>query len=167
MADPVTTPPPPAAPMKRSTRWILIASLTANFLVVGLAIGAAIGGHDMRGPRSMELALGPFARALDDGDRRAIARELMTRDGLRAPSRAERSVQMEQLVAALKADPYSPDQVRTIVQSQSDWMLKAQVAAQEAVLTQINAMTPAARLAFADRLSREIGRGPDDQPPPD
>jgi hypothetical protein len=170
MVDNMTTTPPtvPVAPMKRSImRWILVASLTANFLVVGLAIGAAIGGHDMHRPRSIELALGPFARALDEGDRRAIARDLMMRDGMRPPSRAERAYQMEQLVSALKAAPYSPDDVKAIVESQSSWVQQMQTAAQEAVLERINAMAPEARLAFADRLGRGIGRMPDDQPPPD
>ena len=89
------------------------------------------------------------------------------RDGMRPPSRAERAYQMEQLVSALKAAPYSPDDVKAIVESQSSWVQQMQTAAQEAVLERINAMAPEARLAFADRLGRGIGRMPDDQPPPD
>lgn len=156
----MTDTPPPA--MRRGLRWLLIGSLTINFLMLGLGIGTMVAGPPGGGPRAMELALGPFARALDEGDRRAVARQMMQRDDIRPPARQERMALLTDLVVALRAEPFDPDSIRALIERQQTWVQTAQTAAQEAVLAQIVAMSPEARLAFADRLSREIGDGPDD-----
>jgi uncharacterized membrane protein len=168
MADDMTAPAPaPAAvaPMKRSTRWILIASLTVNFLVAGVIAGALLFGPPGGGPRSMELALGPFVRALDPADRRAIGRDLMMGRDQRPPSRQSRQEEMAALVAALQAAPYAPEAVRVIVERQDDWLRDVQERAQQAVLDRIGAMSDAERLALADRLQREIAAGRTGGPP--
>ena len=154
-----TIPKPPTAPMRRSLRWLLIGSLTVNFLVLGLVVGTAAKWRGGKVLHAIELSLGPFARALDDRDRRAILRDLMGNDAARPPPRHERDAAMTELVAALRADPFALDQVRTLIDSQKDWVTSAQTAAQEAVLTRIGTMTPAERSAFADRLAAEIEHG--------
>ncbi len=161
VSPPVTPTPPAAAPMRGSLRWLLIGSLTVNFLVVGVVAGSALKWRDGGSPHAVELSLGPFARALEDDDRRAILRDLMRNDDARPPPRRERDATMTALVAALRADPFTLDPVRTLIQNQKDWVTSAQTAAQEAVLGRISAMTPAERASFADRLAHEIGRGPD------
>ena len=153
------TPHPTAPAMRPTLRWLLIGSLAINFLMLGLGIGAIVSGPHGGGPRAMELALGPFARALDDGDRRAIAREMMQRGDVRPPSRQDRMTVLTDLVAALRAEPFDPSRIRDLIDRQQTWVQSAQTAAQEAVLARIVAMSPEARLAFADRLSREIGDG--------
>jgi uncharacterized membrane protein len=146
-----------AVQMRWPLRLLLIASLTLNFLMIGLAIGAVIAGPHGRRPPSMELDLGPFASALDREDRRAIAREMMGRHDERAFSRRDREEMMRALVDALRAEPFSPDRLRNLIEDQREVVQAAQGRALDAVLGRIIAMSPESRLAFADRLAGNLG----------
>lgn len=156
--DPAT-PTPPARPSLRG--WIkalLFASLALNVAVAGLAIGAVLRHGDMRDQRSVrtEQFGGPYTSALSREDRRAIWRDMRQMQGEGRPSRAKIRAEFEAVVQALRAEPYDPAQVRAIVSRQFEAGIARQQIGQTLLMERIDAMTPAARAAFADRLSERL-----------
>lgn len=160
MTEPIS--PPPARPgLPRGVRWLLFASLALNLLVAGLVFGALLG-DDRRGgrPRPAELSLGPFARALEPGDRREVLRSLNDRPDLRPPGREDWAAAFAEVVAALRAEPFDQPRAATALAEQSGRVAEVERAVQEALLARLAAMTPAERTAFADRLEAELRKGP-------
>ena len=151
-----------AAPMRRSIRFLLIGSLALNLLVMGLVGGALVNGPDgFRVPRGVDLALGPIVQALSPEDRDAIRAELRIREALRLRPRRDRDALISALLVALRADTFDPVAVEAALNVPRDRALAVQQAAQQALLARFTAMTPAARLAFADRLAEQMGHGED------
>ena len=157
---PVQTIVSQSAPMRRSLRFLLIGSLAVNLLVLGLVAGAIIRGPDgFRAPRGVNLALGPIVQALDIEDREAIRADLRGRDALQLRPLRDRNALISALLLALRAETYDPAAVEAALKVPRDRALAVQQAVQLSLLNRISAMTPAARLAFADRLADEMGRG--------
>ena len=164
MTQTETMPPqaggPPPAPMRRSMRYVLIASLAVNLLVLGLVAGAVIRGPDgFRAPRGVDLALGPIVAALAPEDRDAIRAELRQREALQLRPRRDRDALIAALLLALRAEPFDPAATQAALNVPRDRALAVQQAVQQSLLARITAMTPAGRLAFADRLSDAMGHG--------
>lgn len=162
MSQTETPKPPvvPAAPMRRSMRFLLIGSLAVNLLVLGLVAGAIIRGPDgFRAPRGVDLALGPIVQALAAEDREAIRAELRGREALQLRPVRDRNALINALLLALRAETYDPAAVEAALNVPRDRALAVQQAVQLSLLNRISAMTPAARLAFADRLADEMGHG--------
>lgn len=156
------TPDPTSGPMRRSMRFLLIGSLAVNLLVLGLVAGALIRGPDgFRAPRGVDLALGPIVQALATEDREAIRAELRGREALQLRPMRDRNALISALLVALRAETYDPAAVEAALNVPRDRALAVQQAVQLSLLNRISAMTPAARLAFADRLADEMGRGED------
>lgn len=154
----MTASPPPADP--RWLRWLLAASLALNLLVLGLVAGEALRhGPPAGGPRPTELALGPLARALEEGDRRAILEDLRGRPELDPLGRRERGQAFADILAAVRAEPFDEGRLREAMARQSARVEAAQQATQDAVVARLSALTPREREAFADRLER-TERGP-------
>lgn len=154
----MTDAPPPAD--RRWLRWLLAASLALNLLVGGLVLGEALrGGPPGKGPHPTEIALGPLARALEEGDRRAILDSLRGRPELDPLGRRERGAAFGDILAAVRADPFDEAGLRAAMGRQAARVEAAQRATQEAVVARIAALTPEERAAFADRLER-TERGP-------
>jgi len=158
---------PVTAPMRRSLRYLLIGSLALNLLVFGMLAGAMVSGRSGGGPfRGIDLALGPVVAALEDTDRRAIRDDLHNRDAMPRSSRRDREAALENLVAALRRDPFAPAPLSSLLDGLRSRAEAAQAAGQDALIARIVAMTPAARNAFADRLEAElrdmsVGQGED------
>ena len=151
---------PPPAPMRRSMRYVLIGSLAVNLLVLGLVAGAVIRGPDgFRAPRGVDLALGPIVAALAPEDRDAIRAELRQREALQLRPRRDRDALIGALLLALRAEPFDPAATQAALNVPRDRALAVQQAVQQSLLARITAMTPAGRLAFADRLSDAMGHG--------
>jgi uncharacterized membrane protein len=144
--------------MRRGLRWLLIASLGLNLLVVGVVVGHVVSGPPGGRP-SVEIALGPFARALSPDDRRAILRGLMDRADTGEMRRADRAADLGRLAAALRAEPFDRDAVAALMAEQRDKVRGLETAVEEAVLDRLATMTAEERAGFADRLESEIGRG--------
>lgn len=154
-----TPPPIPAAP-SRGWRTTLILSLALNLLLVFLILGAVWrGGWDGDGPRRPgEMALGPFAEALDRADRRAILGELRDERGIRGPSRDERRAAFGPVLDAVRADPFDPDAAAAALDGLTARGREAEAAFRDALVARLGTMDAAARASFADRLAEALDR---------
>lgn len=150
--------PQPAAIGTR-TRVVLILSLALNLLFVGMLAGSGI--ERVRNPdrrAGIDPGMGVFAEALDAGDRRALRQAFLAEaPRLRAEREAWRA-QSQQLVAALRAEPYDPAAVTAISRqmtaaAQGRFDLGARL-----LLARVDEMAASARLDFAERLEAALER---------
>lgn len=150
----------PGRGTSRLTRIVLVISLALNLAVVGLVVGTALSGtFGDRPPRSFDFGLGPVARALEPDERRAIGAALRRDAGLRDMNLRGRA---QDMIAALRAEPFDPEVLQSLLAAQRAHTARLQDAAQAALLDQIVQMTPERRAAFADRMEEAFSR---DRPP--
>lgn len=151
-----------ATPRKRNWgRWLLTGSLALNLALVGAMVGAHFSDRkgSPKGEREIQSSfVGPYGRALSKEDRRAIRRALLTR----APSLKEKRGEMRRIVGelseALRAEPFDPEAVNTILDKQREVQFRLQDTGREVLIERLTAMTPEARAAFADNLEKGMKR---------
>ena len=149
----------------RAPRWMRIAfgvSLALNLAVVGVLAGtfARFGGPPSRGPGMISYAT-PYVRALPRDAQREIfhaVRDQLPKD---TNSRQARRALYAEMIEALKADPFDPAQVQTVLDRQNAAALAVQAAAHTAWLAHVAAMSPEDRAAYADNVSEVMRRGKD------
>lgn len=143
--------------MGTKVKWLLYGSLALNLLLIGVLGGSALRGD--KHPRGVDLSFGPYSRALDPEDRRAIGKavrdHIRDRGGMRL-GREEREAQVQALVAALQADPFDRAAVEAQFTQQRETMAQAVTVSQSALLDRIEAMTPEQRAAFVERLQGDF-----------
>ncbi len=155
---------PPLDPRPRAPRWMrwtLIASLALNLAVLGLVVGAAVNhmsGDSPRPPSVRSLDLGAYSAALSPEDRRAL-RETFRAEwpGLRQ-MRTSQAETTAAILTALRADPFDAAAVRARLADQQTRMAEGLNLGQRLLLERLEAMTPAERAAFADRLEERLTR---------
>ena len=160
----MSLPPPPSPPARtpgRGLRIVLVISLALNLLVVGLIVGLAVSRGGPGGSRGFELGLGPLVTALAPEDRRAIAEDLRARPGVGTLRSRPRRALTEELADALAAVPFDRAAVERLMTAQAARLSESQALARAAFLDRIEAIGPEARAAYANRLRRDGGRGPD------
>lgn len=152
-------------PKRRRLRWALIASLALNLIFVGLFAGAAYrfaggpgsvgsdGGHAARSYAT------PYVRALPRDARRAVFSG-MRQGGDAIPSRAARRAIYDQVLMALRSEPFDADAVAALVRQQGQFALDFQMAAEGAWLAQVSKMSASERTDYADRVAEMLRRGP-------
>lgn len=146
----------PASRPSRLWRIVLVVSLALNLAIAGIVVGAVVSGRAGDGPpRSFELGIGPMARALEPQERRAIGRALRQDRSLRGVDFRGR---VNDMIAALRAEPFDPEALRALMEEQSASIAGIQAKAQDATLSQIIAMTPDRRRAFADQVAEELSQ---------
>ncbi|WP_323042811.1 periplasmic heavy metal sensor [Gemmobacter sp.] len=159
MTDPVPHIPNP--PRSRRLRWLLVASLTLNLLVVGVVAGVGLrfAGGDMPPPRS--IGFGPWSGGLDRSDHKAL-REAFGATGrdFRADWQLEREDRAA-LLAALRADPFDPAALDSVTARMNARATERMDLGQRLIRDHILAMTPDQRRAFADRLEMSRRHGKD------
>jgi len=140
----------------RLMRSVLVVSLALNLGIAGLFVGAAVSGRLSSGPpQHVEFGLGPIGRALEPEERRDIRRSLR-RDGSMRGLNLRGG--MEQMITAMQADPFDPDQIRVLMAAQIAKTTQLQGDMQEALLQVISDMTPERRAAFAVQLKDSMSR---------
>ena len=146
----------------RCPLWVKI--LLALSLALNLAIAGLVAGFMMRGPGplrgggpGLSYAL-PYIIAMERGDRRAVLGAV--RDNPDLPDRSARRAQFDQMLTALRADPFERETVRDVLRSQADGGARVQSVAQAAWLDRIAAMTVAERAAYADQVEQVLKKGP-------
>jgi uncharacterized membrane protein len=147
---------------KKPRNWmriVLVISLGLNLAVVGMVAGFAFAG-DKRSPQRFDLTVGPLTRAMDDNARTSV-REALRESGVF--DRADRNsirVDMMALVALLRADDFDAAAFQEVLGRQRARLQAGQDTVLRVVTDQINTMTAQDRAAFADRLERQLRRGP-------
>jgi len=137
-------------------RVVLVCSLALNLAVIGAVVGALVSGRMGEGPpRSIDLGVGPVARALTPEERREVVRGLRQDRVMRDLDLRGR---IDGMLAVLKADPYDPDLFRALMQERAAQVTAVQAKAQDAFLETIAQMTPERRAAFADALALEMSK---------
>ncbi len=146
------------APMKLWLRLLLIASLALNLIVIGLVVGVIRHGPPAKLAHGEPFG-GPYLRAMDKDDRRAIIKDLRENSEGRR-TRAEVQADFDRIIAALRATPYQADLAEEIILGQfKDIQTRAQGGTQ-AMLAHLRAMSDAQRAVYADRLEQALKRGP-------
>ncbi|WP_424965061.1 MULTISPECIES: periplasmic heavy metal sensor [unclassified Dinoroseobacter] len=158
----------------RKQRWLLYGSLALNLLVVGLVLGAVLGGGP-RGPGGKPLSIDspfPLIRALDD-TRRDVLKEALdqhraeTSQGPRSRGRHTRA-----LLDSLRNAPFDPAEFEALLTTQAEAMSARNAVGRNALIGAIAQMSDAERVAYADRVEevlRERANRPrrGDKPPKD
>lgn len=138
------------------SRILLAVSLALNLLVIGLAAGAALrwGGLERaeRPPPSVGAAL---YRALPRVDRDEVRAVMKARHGSRAGQRRDDA---RNLAEALRASPFVPETVESILAGQDARRDQWQAAVQAAWMQQVRAMDDAERTSYAERLEQVMTR---------
>jgi uncharacterized membrane protein len=144
----------------KGLRIALAVSVAANLAVVGMGIGAFMHGHD--GPAGVrELGFGPFTEALTRQDRQALRKALVAKLPEMMQVRQEVMQDTQALLAALRADPFVEAQLTAVMDAQRARMAQRFEVGQGLMRDLLLAMSPEARLAFADRLEERLGHGKD------
>lgn len=152
MADDATQPSKPS----RLWKIVLVCSLALNLAIAGMVGGAMLSGRVGDGPpRSFDLGLGAVARALTPEERRDIGRSLRRDRDFRNFDLRGRVANM---VDAIKADPFDPNALRSLMAEQSARMADVQSRAQDAFVATISGMSAERRAQFADQLANELSR---------
>ncbi|MGL4311220.1 MAG: periplasmic heavy metal sensor [Paracoccaceae bacterium] len=156
----------PQAP-SRVLRWLLVASLALNIVVLGLIVGAGID-RWRNGPRLgevREVSFGPFNAALSPEDRDSLRQAFAERVGAGMRLRLEARADFRAFAQAVRAEPYDPAAVAAVLESMRGRNMERLQVGEDLLLERISAMDPTERAAFADRIlksARKGGRGHDD-----
>ena len=143
----------PTPGLGRWTRTILVISLAANLLFLGLMAGSAL--NQARQPdRTIvrELGFGPFAAALSGEDRAALRRSLLAEAPRLRDIRRETRQEARRLIDALRQVPYEEAAVREVLTNLQTRTMSRLQFGQTLLLRRIAQMTDAERQAFAERL---------------
>ena len=147
--------------MTGRVRWLLFGSLAVNLLILGVVIGWVLSPdgprRDDRPARSLMGA--PFAEALAPEDRRALLREMRGRAERIEGTRDELRARFETLLGALRAEEWDRGAVSAVLDDQRRAAEGRQRLGEELLLDRLDAMTPEARRAYADRLEERVRRG--------
>ncbi|WP_171239773.1 periplasmic heavy metal sensor [Ruegeria sp. HKCCA5491] len=144
-------------PKRRWMPILLAVSLALNLLIVGMAVGTVLrvkGNDHAKAPPGFGSAL---YRALPKDDRKALRGDLSDRHRKGSSSRSRDFATLNE---ALRADPFDPVAVQTLLSRQAQSMADLQVALQEQWLDRVTSMTSDERLIYADRLEEVVRRGP-------
>jgi uncharacterized membrane protein len=160
--------PDPTPPASQPSRWIkpvLVVSLALNLAVAGLFAGAVIrGGPPMRAEFARDggrdPGLGLLAEGLSRADRMALRRALVKSDPDIGNWRERAGQEFGAILAALRAEPFDPDGLRTVLEAQSGRMQARLDKGRQILVARIAEMTPAERAEFATRLEERVKRLP-------
>jgi uncharacterized membrane protein len=158
---PSSAPSPAKPPLPRRFRWLLIASLTLNLLVVGAVVGTALrvaGGGRLPPPAERSLGFGPWSGGLDRDDYRALRRGFEQSGRDLRDARAAENADRQALITALRADPFDPATLDAVAARMQARTLERLEFGQQVIRAHVVAMSPQARRAFADRLERHTHR---------
>lgn len=167
-----TSAPPPASGMGRM-KWLLIASLAVNLLIIGALAGPRFFGHRpwRGGERSAEeFGLIGYARHMS-ADRRKLIRTIVAAE--RGPIREARgdvAKARQEAGAALIEEPFNSEKLKAAVGQIRDAEAKLKAAGLVAFLKAAEQMTAEERKGLLEHWKRRRPRHfqyqPDDEPPP-
>ncbi|MFC2969846.1 periplasmic heavy metal sensor [Acidimangrovimonas pyrenivorans] len=151
----------------RGMRLLLIGSLGLNLVIVGLVAGAVID-HVRRDrpPIVRDLGFGPYSRALSHQDRIALMRGFAQETGGFRAMRREARAEFGRLLELLRAEPFDAAALKALMQKQETRAVERLALGQKLLIERIEAMSPADRRAFADRLQVALAHDGHHRPSP-
>ncbi len=150
---------PDASAAVRSPGWmklLLILSLTANVLVIGLVAGRELRGDDRRG--GTERAVRSIVEMVPD-DRRAMAEAHFADLGESiGAAEGDRGALMDGILAAIRADPYQPAAAQQAMAAY--WASRSErwEVLRERTASLLAELTPEERAVFADNYEKRMNR---------
>ncbi len=145
----------------RGTRIALIASLTLNLLILGVIAGSMIGHHRYRTAGAVrDIGFSPFTGALDREDRTALRGAFMAAMPDARDRRQAARQDFARLADALRAEPWDRAVVGALLARHGQRTAERLELGHRLLIERIEAMSPAARAAFADRIEAGLRRGP-------
>lgn len=149
---------PVVAHSGKGLRIALAISVALNLAVAGVVAGAAMKHRPDGGRMEMgrELGFGAFSEALSRDDRRALREALLAKAPDLRDNRRQRGQDAQALLAALRADPFAPEALAAIMDSQQQRMESQLQLGQDLLREFLISMTPEARAAFAGRLEERL-----------
>lgn len=154
--------PPKDTPKARPwVKILLVASLALNLLVLGVVAGALLSGpRDRdRNPLLRDLGFGPFVTALPKKDRAALTLDLRKKSGPFLANRRELRRSMDEILSALRAEPFDAESFAALIQRQRTWIQERQDLGAAALVARISQMSPTERAAYADALRERLRKG--------
>lgn len=164
MTDPSKTPtaPTPApAPQKprRALRWLLIASLGLNLLIMGAVVGAIVSGGPKRGgPPGERMISAPYVDAFDREDKRAMRQVMRAQLPPRREMIAQNMADYRAFLAELRADSFDQTAALAIMERQLARASETVKLGRALSIERLGAMSAEDRRAYADRLEERIAR---------
>ena len=151
-------------PQSRRGRWVmplLFVSLALNLLVVGAVIGRSFSpdrpDRNDRVSGQVRSVIGePFVRALDRDDRRALLSDVRRESKKFRENRESLRARFEAFLAALRADPFVPEDVQRLLQDQRQVAQGRQELGEGLLLNRLSEMDAAERSDYADRLENSL-----------
>ena len=145
---------------RRWGRYLLVGSLALNLLIIGVVAGTLLGGpRDRdRNPLLRDLGFGPFVHALPKSSKNELTDALKREAGSLRDNRAELRKHFEAFLAALRADPYDPEEVARLIADQRNRIGERQVIGQKLLLEHIATMSAGERADYADALDSALRR---------
>ncbi len=141
----------------RGLKIALALSLALNLCAAGVVAGAWLrDGPPHRGGK--DFGLGPLSEALNRDDRKAMRKAFVEHHPDIREGRREAKAEFDAVVTALRAEPFDPvalDTALAAVAARNQSLLDT---GRELVAERLKSMSPAERLAFADRLEERLGR---------
>lgn len=147
-------------PAKSKRSVLLFFSLALNLLVVGAVAGLVLTGGPKGDPGrgAVDFGTGPLVRAMADEDRAALRETLRESRPFDRGDRIEMRQNTRALITLLREDTLDVSAVRDVIGRQQQRLRAGQDQLLDAWLGQIDAMTPEARAAYADRLAGQMRR---------
>ena len=137
----------------RGMKIALILSLTLNLLILGIVGGSILahGGRD--DPRRVrEVGFGPYSKALSRDDRAALRESFLKAMPDLRKQREDARADMARLAAAIRTEPFDRAAVEAIMDGQAARIQSRMQLGRGLLLDRLDAMSPEARGALADRM---------------
>lgn len=142
----------------RSPAWmklLLILSLTANLVVIGVVAGHALR-HDKR--RDGQHRAVEWILRLVPEDRRALAEAHFAEAQAALEAADDAGPQVAAILAAIRAEPYDPSAVEVAMAGYGSVRAERWAVLRERIATLLAQLTPEERVGFADRLQERMER---------
>jgi uncharacterized membrane protein len=155
------SPPPGRRPSSRGLKIALAVSVALNLGVAGFGVGRAV--LDWRGgPGDMVRAIGfgPFTDALTPLDREALRDQFIAKMPDFKVERQRMQADTAAILSALRAEPFDPGGLDAALSTMQDHITQRMGLGSGLIGDYIKALSPADRLAFADRLEESLRHGP-------
>ena len=137
-------------------KLLLVLSLTANLLVIGV-----IAGYELRDDRRRGGGVGWLLDLVPEERRQLAEAHFAEARAMIEASDGDRGAQMDAVLAAIRAEPYEPAAVEAAMAAFGESRAKRWRVLRERLSTLLEQLTPAERAAFADNFEERVKRWQD------